>query len=62
MNDTNTTLNTSSNKGYDDYGSKVDKYYVGMKKGKKKKAKIGAKLKQALGIDLSKKRNCNMYD
>lgn len=62
MNDTNTNLNTSSNKGYDDYGGKVDKYYVGMKKGKKKKAKIGAKLKQALGVDLSKKKNCNMYD
>jgi hypothetical protein len=55
-------MHGSTDKGYDDYGSKVDKYYVGMKKGKKKKGKIGAKLKQALGIDLSKKRNCNMYD
>lgn len=52
----------ATNKGYDDYGSKVDKYYVGMKKEKKKKGKMGAKLKQVLGIDLSKKKNCNMYD
>ena len=30
-------MHGSADKGYDDYGSKVDKYYVGMKKGKKKK-------------------------
>jgi hypothetical protein len=55
-------MNERTNKGYDDYGGKVDKHYVDMKKGKKKKAKIGAKLKQALGVDLGKKKNCNMYD
>ena len=49
-------------KGYDDYGSKVDKFYVGMKKGKKTKTKISSALKNSLKIDVSKKKNNTMYD